>query len=183
MAFDPHDYNKGGFLAFVFSMVTSVLFFIYICFFHPGVDLDKPKVKATVGATQADAKVEAKPGVDMSANPKPWLSSSEFIAYGKEKYKTNCSFCHGETGLGDGPAGAALNPKPRNFVEGKWKKGGTAKELFITIRDGMPGTPMAAFKNIPVVDRWAIVHFIRSISKNSPDENPAELEKFAQGEK
>jgi len=41
--------------------------------------------------------------------------SSEFIAKGKVLFNTNCKSCHGEKGLGDGPAGAKLNPQPRNF--------------------------------------------------------------------
>ena len=35
-------------------------------------------------------------------------------------YKTNCSTCHGEGGAGDGVAGAALNPKPRDFTDAAW---------------------------------------------------------------
>ena len=33
-------------------------------------------------------------------------------------------------GLGDGPAGMSLNPRPRNFVEGKWKVGGDSVNRF-----------------------------------------------------
>ncbi|MCZ7582047.1 MAG: c-type cytochrome [Deltaproteobacteria bacterium] len=36
-------------------------------------------------------------------------------AKGKAVYLQYCAACHGESGKGDGPAGAALNPKPRNF--------------------------------------------------------------------
>ncbi len=182
MGLDKNDYNKGGFYAFLFCMIASTVFFVYISFVHPGINIDKPKLKATVSVNVA----EAAPGgaaQDMSTNPKPWLSSPEFIEYGKTKYKASCAVCHGDNGLGDGPAGASLNPPPRNLVEGKWKKGGTAKDLFTSVRDGLPGTMMAPFKHLPVVDRWAIVHFIRSISKSAKADNPAELEKFAKAEK
>ena len=95
MAFDPNDYNRGGFLAFLFCMVASSGFFVYISFIHPGVNLDKPKIKTAVGITTAEAATGGGKAVDMSNNPKPWISTPEFVAYGKEKYKTNCSFCHG----------------------------------------------------------------------------------------
>lgn len=36
-------------------------------------------------------------------------------AAGKVKYDTLCASCHGATGLGDGAAAAALNPKPKNL--------------------------------------------------------------------
>ncbi len=36
---------------------------------------------------------------------------------GETSYKTLCVACHGEKGDGNGPAGAALNPKPTNFTD------------------------------------------------------------------
>lgn len=55
---------------------------------------------------------------------------------GKKVYEANCATCHGVKGKGDGAVGAALNPKPRNFVEGKFKYGSTDKDLFKTISNG-----------------------------------------------
>jgi mono/diheme cytochrome c family protein len=52
-------------------------------------------------------------------------------AAGKTAYTTNCASCHGDTGKGDGPVGAALNPKPRDFSVGDFK--------FDTDKDGKPG--------------------------------------------
>lgn len=40
---------------------------------------------------------------------------------GEARYKQLCTSCHGPTGLGDGPAAAALNPKPRNLVDAAWQ--------------------------------------------------------------
>ena len=33
------DYNRGGMLAFSFSMVITMAFFVYVAFVHSGVDL------------------------------------------------------------------------------------------------------------------------------------------------
>ncbi|MBI3395341.1 MAG: c-type cytochrome, partial [Spirochaetia bacterium] len=41
--------------------------------------------------------------------------SDEDSAKAKKLFTERCSTCHGPMGKGDGPAGAALNPKPRNF--------------------------------------------------------------------
>ena len=54
------------------------------------------------------------------------------VAAGKAKYTMFCNSCHGPTGKGDGPVGAALNPKPRDFSVGDFK--------FDTDKDGTPGS-------------------------------------------
>lgn len=38
-------------------------------------------------------------------------------AKGETHYKTLCVSCHGEKGEGNGPAAAAMNPKPGNFTD------------------------------------------------------------------
>jgi len=43
-----------------------------------------------------------------------------------------CAACHGPKGAGDGPTAAALNPKPRSFVDAQFK--------FDTDKDGKTGT-------------------------------------------
>jgi len=60
-------------------------------------------------------------------------------AAGKAKYDMFCSSCHGPTGKGDGPVGAALNPKPRDFSAGDF--------LLDTDGDGKVGTD-ADLKNV-----------------------------------
>ena len=42
-------------------------------------------------------------------------------AAGKTAFEANCASCHGTTGKGDGPVGAALNPHPRDFSIGEFK--------------------------------------------------------------
>lgn len=183
MSLDRNDYNKGGFYAFVFSMVFSIGFFIYISYFEKGViGIDKPKLKLAISAATAEGVAQA-PQEDVSKNTSPWISTPGLVAYGKDKFSTSCVVCHGASGKGDGPAGVTLNPKPRDLVEGKWKSGGTTMQLYKTVTSGLTGTAMAPFGHLPSLDRWAIVHFIRSISKNTPADNMKTLEKFAQGEK
>lgn len=38
--------------------------------------------------------------------------SAEDIEQGKKIYQINCASCHGEKGMGDGPAATSLDPKP-----------------------------------------------------------------------
>ena len=171
------DYNKSGFFIFVFSFAFSILFFVYLGYFHEGVDLEEIN-------EQAQELIMAKGGeatkaVDVSGVENPWVTSEDMVAHGTKVYSAQCAVCHGPKGLGDGPAGKSLNPPPRNLVEGKWVKGGTSKELFITLTKGLAGTSMAAFGHLSKVDRWALVHYVRSISDNKAADDAAALEAFA----
>ncbi|MCB0411767.1 MAG: c-type cytochrome [Bdellovibrionales bacterium] len=175
---NPNDpYNKGGFLAFVFSMVFSLLFFVYIVAIHPGIDLKEVPEEGVV--PQELAKENAGP-VDISGIEKPWVPDEKIVAHGAAIFKQNCAVCHGDGGMGDGPAGKGLVPPPRNLVKGEWKKGGKSMDLYHTVSEGLPGTSMAAFGHLPAVDRWSLVQFIRSITENKPEDNMEELESFAQ---
>ncbi len=60
-------------------------------------------------------------------------------AKGKVIFTTNCASCHGESGKGDGPVGAALNPHPRDFTKAEFK--------FDAAKDGKPGSD-AALTNV-----------------------------------
>jgi mono/diheme cytochrome c family protein len=172
-------YNRGGFIAFLFSMVFSLAFFIYVCFMIPAIDLKEVPAEAIPAAEGGLAANGGTPAVDVSKIEKPWEASDPMSQHGATLYATNCTACHGPKGMGDGPAGKALVPPPRNFVEGKWKKGGDSASLFKTITTGIPGTSMAPFGHLPVKDRWALVQFIRSITKNKVADDAKKLEEFA----
>ncbi|MBX7231994.1 MAG: cytochrome c [Bdellovibrionales bacterium] len=158
-------------------MSFSLLFFVYIALIHPGVDLKEvpDEARVEVSATASSGAIET---LDVSKIEKMWVPNEKVIAYGQGIFKTNCSACHGEKGMGDGPAGKSLVPPPRNLVEGKWKQGGTSQELFKTLQTGIPGSSMVAFKSLPAKDRWALVQFIRSITKNKSADDAKKLDTF-----
>jgi mono/diheme cytochrome c family protein len=56
----------------------------------------------------------------------------------KEIFKARCVMCHGESGKGDGPASAALNPKPRNYTDAEWQKTVTDDQIKKVISEGGP---------------------------------------------
>lgn len=70
-------------------------------------------------------------------------------------FKNRCTMCHGASGKGDGPAGAALNPKPRNWADAAWQKTVTDEAIDKAILGGgqavgksvlMPANPDLASK-------------------------------------
>jgi mono/diheme cytochrome c family protein len=112
--------------------------------------------------------------------------SDALVAKGKTLFAVNCASCHGTGGRGDGPAAAALNPKPRNFTETYWRYGGGPARIVQTITNGSPGTAMAAFPSIPLEDRFAIAHYVRTLNPK-PDTDKADdlawLDQFGGGSK
>jgi mono/diheme cytochrome c family protein len=175
------SYNRGGFIAFIFSMVFSLVFFVYISFVHPGVDL-KEVPESAVGAEQTLADGSGAPAakkVDIASIKEPWISSDDLVTHGASVYKTNCAICHGDTGAGDGPAGMGLVPRPRNLIEGQWKRGGGQIALYQTLQKGLEGTSMAAFAHLPKADRWALVHWMQSITKDKQTDSPEKVVDFA----
>lgn len=81
----------------------------------------------------------------------------------KEIFAARCVTCHGSTGQGDGPAAAALNPKPRKYADRAWQASVTDDYIMKIIKVGggavgkspaMPNNPdldpsvIAALKDI-----------------------------------
>lgn len=84
----------------------------------------------------------------------------------KKVFKSNCVVCHGDSGAGDGPGAAALDPKPRDFSDAEWQASVTDEHLAKVIRDGgaavgkspiMPGNPQLKGKDDVIAELIKIV--------------------------
>lgn len=86
-------------------------------------------------------------------------------------FGTVCATCHGTSGLGDGPAAASINPKPRNYADAAWQASVTDADIKKIILEGgaaVGKSPMmpaqAQLKDKPeVVDE--LVKIIRGFAK------------------
>ena len=87
----------------------------------------------------------------------------ENVSKGQELYKKNCLVCHGATGLGDGPAGKRLNPKPTSFQD-KEKMSKTDEQLIEEITKGKGSMP-AFERKLKESERWMVLHYIRTLAK------------------
>jgi len=85
-----------------------------------------------------------------------WADTSK----GAELYQANCSACHGRDLDGNGPAGAALQPKPTNFKDELFWKDRDGSALKAGIQNGKPGTAMMPFAHLPEADVEAIVAYL-----------------------
>ncbi len=162
------SYNKWGLYFFTATTAFSCLWAVYFLVFNNSIDL---------GEYDDQTQVSQAEGLSEEEQAEPWVSTENLVAHGGKVYKVHCALCHGEKGLGDGTPG--LIPPPRNLVEGKWRLGGSSKVLFVTLQEGIEGSSMVSFKHLPKLDRWALVHYIRSITNNKVPDNAEELEEFA----
>ena len=81
---------------------------------------------------------------------------------GAKVFQVNCEPCHGPQGYGDGPSGAALDPKPRNLS--KFVPSVGDDYLFWRINTGSPGTSMAPWQGILTEEQiWQVIAFVRTL--------------------
>jgi mono/diheme cytochrome c family protein len=91
-----------------------------------------PAADADSGAARAAAPAAA-PAAPPAAPAAPAVDPKADAA---DIFKVRCSTCHGLEGKGDGPASAALNPKPRNYTDAKWQDSVTDEHIEKTIVNG-----------------------------------------------
>lgn len=104
-----------------------------------------------------------------------WLASGVSAdqgdaAKGQAIYAKFCASCHGTTGKGDGPAAAALNPKPKDLTDKAYMSKLDDKYLVDIIAKGG-----AAVGKSPLMPSWEkalkaedihnVIAYIRSLDK------------------
>lgn len=91
------------------------------------------------------------------------------LAQARAQYDTLCAVCHGPEGRGDGPAGAALNPKPLNFHFRAFQERMPVGATHWVIKNGLGNTPrrsgMPAFGQLPDDQIWALVEYVRRLGR------------------
>ena len=109
----------------------------------------------------------------MQGIPEPYRSMTnplprtvETLAHGAKVYAANCAVCHGARGLGEGPAGANLNPPPGDLAWlasrpiGQWDP-----FIYWTVAEGGAqfGSAMPAYKDSLSADEiWAVAAYIQA---------------------
>ncbi len=118
------------------------------------------------GMESPEPKPEPVRDVPAKAEPKAEAAPFDVAAV----YKTSCSTCHGEAGAGDGVAGSALTPPPRDFSDAAWWDSTTDDHVKTVIVKGGPAAGksplMAPFGHLfPTdADTDAMVAHLRSFA-------------------
>jgi mono/diheme cytochrome c family protein len=126
-------------------------------------------VSTTASAAEKDVTVPRVPADQIAAakamkNPLP--ATPENIAKGKAIFegKGTCFTCHGLSGKGDGDAGKALDPTPRDFTNPQFHSLRTDGEMFWVIKNGSAGTGMISYNPAMITDEeaWQVILYERT---------------------
>jgi len=124
----------------------------------------------TLAAGCGKKQSEAPPAEPSTTDTSPVAAVSP-VDEARTTFKTVCATCHGESGLGNGPAAATLTPKPRNYTDKTWQASVTDDQIKQTILMGgaavgkspvMPAQPQLKEKPEVVA---AMIQIIRGFGK------------------
>jgi high-affinity iron transporter len=96
-------------------------------------------------------------GVLLEVYPVPVAPSrAPNVARGGALFADNCTACHGASGNGKGPDAAGLETPPVAFTDTARARKRSLAALEQVISQGIDGTAMQSFRDLPAEDRWAL---------------------------
>ena len=118
------------------SVTFAVVYFVFYHIYHLGDLQDAEYQKQMANAEASIIKHHAETGQTTIV----LLTSSDDLASGEAVFKEkNCAACHGQLGEGN-----AIGP---NLTDMYWLHGGGVKDVFNTIKNGVPTKGMTPFKD------------------------------------
>jgi len=82
------------------------------------------------------------------------------VSRGGILFAANCASCHGPSGKGDGGASTSLLPKPANLTAARFSD----ERLSSVLWNGILGSSMPPWRQLPAEDLQALVAYIQSLS-------------------
>ncbi|MFM9423429.1 MAG: hypothetical protein RIR06_1890, partial [Bacteroidota bacterium] len=130
----PPWWKYGFYLTIVWALV-------YLVHYHVAATGPSSQKEYEIQVAEAEKQIEeyrknAKNLVDEKTVV--LLTNSSDIENGKSIFNANCTSCHGNNGEGK------IGP---NLTDNYWKHGGTINDLFKTVKLGVSGTGMKAWKS------------------------------------
>jgi mono/diheme cytochrome c family protein len=129
-----------------------------------------PATQTSAAAAQPAASEPAAPAGAMT----PAVAAPAAADAGAAAFQAYCATCHGAAGRGDGPAAAALTPKPASFVGGVFKydankngNAGDVEDIQAIVRDGAAkygGSPlMTPWPMLSAEQLQAVAQYVKSL--------------------
>lgn len=117
--------------------------------------------------SKAFSEDEAPPPVEAKAP----AETPARIEHGRQLFASGgCASCHGAEGRGDGIAAPSLPVKPRNFTAGRFHRGSSTTDIYMTIATGLDGTPMGSFAKVMSPDElWDVSMFVHTLAPQVTD--------------
>ena len=86
------------------------------------------------------------------------------LARGAALYQPLCASCHGAGGRGDGQAAQGMEPPPIDFTDVERASERSVFALYQVTRQGLEGTPMVGFAELPESDLWALAFHVSTLA-------------------
>src|SRR5712671_4473813 len=102
----------------------------------------------------------------------------EEVSRGGTLFAANCASCHGSAGRGDGKASASLLPKPANLTAATFAD----ERLSSVLWNGVAGTAMPPWRQLPTEDLRALVAYIQSLHPPGATPSMQETTSLSEGE-
>lgn len=96
--------------------------------------------------------------VPLAPDKAPDLASADVV------FRQSCASCHGMTGDGHGPDAAKLDPPPIAFTDAERARQRSVFALYQVVTQGIDGTAMQSFADLPNDQRWALAFRAGSFS-------------------
>ena len=96
--------------------------------------------------------------------PPPDLATSARVTRGRAIFLEHCALCHGERADGRGPRREGLDRLPRDFTSTEWRASATAPGVFVTLRDGVDGSPMPSWSALGDEALWDLTGYVLSVA-------------------
>jgi len=142
-----------------YLLITLSIFFLSAC----GSQAEEVRPGMGMGNDGVMNRHHAQIPAEYARTKNPVAADEASLQRGAELYATNCASCHGDGGMGDGPAGATLDPSPSPIAHTSQMM--ADDYLFWRISEG--GTPfntsMPPWKYLDEQSRWDMINYIRAL--------------------
>jgi putative heme-binding domain-containing protein len=112
-------------------------------------------IAVAASAPAQDPRPQPRPIAAGLPETNPYSSPAD-LEIGRKMFAGRCGHCHGQSG--EGGRGAVLN-------SGRFRHGDSDRELFLTIRNGIPNTEMPGAGNLLDSEVWRIVGYVQQLGR------------------